>query len=221
METSGVALGEADAWGQVPPFQYGSPLNSLEDIPNYNKAYQGLPDYGMPGQASGSSMEDPGKVKKRRIDSGAIPGRSQDHLHQFHPHSNYQSSSNSTPQTQHQQMQQRSMFGESGIGNSGNEAGKSNSHSYDAEDSDPSDPNDPKRRKVQRACDLCRRKKIRCDGAHSSRRNQKCSNCVESKTDCTYVEAAKRRGPPLGYIETLEWKVSKLEALAQRVSPDC
>jgi hypothetical protein len=89
-----------------------------------------------------------------------------------------------------------------------------NMEEYDQEEEDNEEF---KRRRIQRACDLCRRKKIRCDGAHSSRRNQKCSNCAEGKTDCTYVEAAKRRGPPAGYIETLEWKVARLEALARDV----
>lgn len=46
-----------------------------------------------------------------------------------------------------------------------------------------------------------------------------CSNCKEAGADCTYVEHAKRRGPPPGYLETLEFKVSKLEALIRREAP--
>lgn len=212
MNSSGNVIGDVDPWGKAPPFQYGSPLNSLEDIPNFTKTYHAMPEHNnmnISGQVSGSSMAEHGKNKKRRIDP-------QDHLQSYPPqYGHYPSSSNSTSH----QLGRFPTFVEPGqsSSNASIDANNGAHNSYDAEDSDPSDPNDPKRRKVQRACDLCRRKKIRCDGAHSSRRNKKCSNCVESKTDCTYVEAAKRRGPPLGYIETLEWKVSKLEALAQKV----
>jgi hypothetical protein len=213
MDSSGNVIGDVDPWGKAPPFQYGSPLNSLEDIPNFTKTYHAMPEHNhmnISGQVNGSSMGEHGQNKKRRIDP-------QDHLQSYTPHyGHYQSSSNSTSN----HLGRLPTFTEPGqsSSNASIDANNGAHNSYDAEDSDPSDPNDPKRRKVQRACDLCRRKKIRCDGAHSSRRNKKCSNCVESKTDCTYVEAAKRRGPPLGYIETLEWKVSKLEALAQKVS---
>ncbi|KAJ9112248.1 hypothetical protein QFC22_006332 [Naganishia vaughanmartiniae] len=86
----------------------------------------------------------------------------------------------------------------------------------DEEDEDQ----DNKRRRVQRACDACRRKKIRCDGAAAGKRNVTCSNCIESKVACTYVEAAKRRGPPPGYTEALEWKISRFEDLLARVQPD-
>lgn len=202
--SSGPGAGDTNAWDQAPLYQSGSPLNSLDDMPNYPKAYPSVPDHGL--SARGSSTDDLGSHKKRRMENDAR----HDRLHQYHPNGHYQSSSRSTPQSL-----QRSYHDQAA------DVGKDNAHSYEPEDSDHSDPNDPKRRKVQRACDFCRRKKIRCDGAHSSRRNQKCSNCVEAKSDCTYVEAAKRRGPPLGYIETLEWKVSKLEALAQRVSCLC
>lgn len=46
-----------------------------------------------------------------------------------------------------------------------------------------------------------------------------CSNCTEAGASCTYVEHAKRRGPPPGYLETLEFKVGRLEDLVRRVAP--
>ncbi|KIO34335.1 hypothetical protein M407DRAFT_16868 [Tulasnella calospora MUT 4182] len=55
---------------------------------------------------------------------------------------------------------------------------------------------DSKRRKVLRACDVCRRKKIRCD-AHSQP-GTRCSHCITYKLECTFVEGAKKRGPPKG-----------------------
>ena len=185
-----------------------SPITSIDDTPNFSRAFQGLPDFQQPSMIP-YDHEGDSRSKKRRITSSSPQGPSTDYPPGFR--SQFQSSTNS-PYLPDQRLQQVP------ASQSFHPLVENRNDSYEAEDTDQSDPSDPKRRKVQRACDLCRRKKIRCDGAHSSRRNQKCSNCVEGKTDCTYVEAAKRRGPPLGYIETLEWKVAKLEALAQRVS---
>ncbi|KAK2459718.1 hypothetical protein APHAL10511_008252 [Amanita phalloides] len=75
-----------------------------------------------------------------------------------------------------------------------------------------------KKRRIQRACDICRRKKIRCDGGQMP--DNRCSNCVTYNLPCTYVEAAKKRGPPKGYVESLENRVAKLEKLLQRICPD-
>lgn len=36
--------------------------------------------------------------------------------------------------------------------------------------------------------------------------------------DCTYVEVAKKRGPPKGYVESLENRLEKMENLLKRVS---
>lgn len=74
-----------------------------------------------------------------------------------------------------------------------------------------------KKRKVQRACDICRRKKIRCDGGEMP--SNRCSNCITYDYTCTYVENAKKRGPPKGYVENLETRVEKLQALLHRIVP--
>ncbi|WWC61049.1 uncharacterized protein I303_103627 [Kwoniella dejecticola CBS 10117] len=76
-----------------------------------------------------------------------------------------------------------------------------------------------KRRKVQRACDACRRKKIKCEGPMNSLSESKCTHCQEYGLDCTYVEAAKRRGPPKGYIETLEQRCNRLERILHQAYP--
>ncbi|KIM40781.1 hypothetical protein M413DRAFT_412939 [Hebeloma cylindrosporum] len=73
-----------------------------------------------------------------------------------------------------------------------------------------------KKRRIQRACDICRRKKS--DGVQMPGNN--CSNCISCGLGCTYVEAAKKRGPPKGYVESLENKVEKLEKLLRRLCPD-
>ncbi|KAF9479628.1 hypothetical protein BDN70DRAFT_878593 [Pholiota conissans] len=75
-----------------------------------------------------------------------------------------------------------------------------------------------KKRRIQRACDICRRKKIRCDGVQMP--GNRCSNCIAYSFDCTYVEAAKKRGPPKGYVESLENRLEKLEKLLKRLCPD-
>ncbi|GHJ90050.1 hypothetical protein NliqN6_6452 [Naganishia liquefaciens] len=102
----------------------------------------------------------------------------------------------------------------------GNGNGTGNEAQQHATQQDEDDEQDNKRRRVQRACDACRRKKIRCDGAQAGKANYTCSNCLETKIECTYVEAAKRRGPPPGYIEALEWKVQKFEELVARIKPE-
>ncbi|KAJ7253504.1 fungal-specific transcription factor domain-containing protein [Mycena rebaudengoi] len=72
-----------------------------------------------------------------------------------------------------------------------------------------------KKRRIQRACDICRRKKIRCDGAQMP--GNRCTNCVAYGFDCSYVEAAKKRGPPKGYVESVENRVEQIERLLQTI----
>ncbi|KAI0649560.1 fungal-specific transcription factor domain-containing protein [Trametes meyenii] len=95
-----------------------------------------------------------------------------------------------------------------------------------------------KKRRIQRACDMCRRKKS--DGAQMP--NNRCSNCVSYRLDCTYVEAAKVRplghisrpsrtlvlslscrsvAPPKGdYVESLETRLEKMEKLLNKLCPN-
>ncbi|KAG9016462.1 hypothetical protein FRB93_010711 [Tulasnella sp. JGI-2019a] len=94
-----------------------------------------------------------------------------------------------------------------------------------------------KRKKVPRACDICRRKKIRCD-AHSKPSTEKCSHCAAYKLDCTFAAGATRRSLPkpqastwtpsgprppsdmlYRYIEDLEERIDLLEKLLRRVAP--
>ncbi|KAF5359371.1 hypothetical protein D9756_003609 [Leucocoprinus leucothites] len=75
-----------------------------------------------------------------------------------------------------------------------------------------------KKRRIQRACDICRRKKIRCNGVNMP--GNRCSNCITYNFECTYIETAKKRGPPKGYVEGLENRLEKLEKLLKRLCPD-
>ncbi|KAI9595255.1 fungal-specific transcription factor domain-containing protein [Syncephalis fuscata] len=65
-----------------------------------------------------------------------------------------------------------------------------------------------KRQRVSRACDACRRKKVRCDGVRPI-----CGNCSAFHFECTYLDAAKKRGPPKGYIEAIEHRLRRMEKL--------
>ncbi|OAD02571.1 Zn(2)-C6 fungal-specific transcription factor [Mucor lusitanicus CBS 277.49] len=70
-----------------------------------------------------------------------------------------------------------------------------------------SDEATTKRQRVSRACDLCRKKKIKCDGAAPV-----CGNCQAFHLECSYKDTTKKRGPPKGYIEAIENRLHKLEA---------
>jgi hypothetical protein len=54
-----------------------------------------------------------------------------------------------------------------------------------------------KRSKVSRACDECRRKKIKCD-AQSELVEQPCSNCRRSNAQCLFSRVPQKRGPSKG-----------------------
>lgn len=75
-------------------------------------------------------------------------------------------------------------------------------HMQDDHDEDDHEQGDDegagKRRRVQRACDVCRKKKIRCDGLQPEK--GACSNCATYGHKCTFIDAAKRRAPPRRYV---------------------
>ncbi|KAL8803518.1 MAG: hypothetical protein Q9182_003119 [Xanthomendoza sp. 2 TL-2023] len=69
---------------------------------------------------------------------------------------------------------------------------------------------DAKRRRIARACDMCRKKKIKCDGKMPA-----CTHCINYKTECIFTHVEKKRAPPKGakYIEALENRLGRMEAL--------
>ncbi|KAL2752551.1 hypothetical protein ACRALDRAFT_1044581 [Sodiomyces alcalophilus JCM 7366] len=72
-----------------------------------------------------------------------------------------------------------------------------------------------KRRRVTRACDECRRKKIKCDG------KQPCTHCSAYSYECTYDKPSnRRRNPAPQYIEALESRLHRAEALLRTFIPD-
>ncbi|KAL2169681.1 hypothetical protein VTG60DRAFT_5820 [Thermothelomyces hinnuleus] len=72
-----------------------------------------------------------------------------------------------------------------------------------------------KRRRVTRACDECRRKKIKCDG------KQPCTHCAVYSYECTYDKPSnRRRNPAPQYIEALEARLQRAETLLRKFMPD-
>ncbi|KAF7927621.1 uncharacterized protein EAE98_006003 [Botrytis deweyae] len=70
--------------------------------------------------------------------------------------------------------------------------------------------NEAKRRRIARACDMCRKKKIKCDGKLPA-----CTHCINYKTECVFTQVEKKRNPPKGakYIEGLENRLGRMESL--------
>ncbi|KAI9304853.1 fungal-specific transcription factor domain-containing protein [Cunninghamella echinulata] len=65
-----------------------------------------------------------------------------------------------------------------------------------------------KRQRVSKACEQCRSKKTKCDGITPA-----CGICTSQNLECTYKAVSKKRGPPKGYIEAIEGRLHRLEAL--------
>ncbi|KAI6860691.1 hypothetical protein KC323_g6127 [Hortaea werneckii] len=71
--------------------------------------------------------------------------------------------------------------------------------------------NTPKERtKVSRACDECRRKKIRCDAVDETGQTP-CSNCARTSARCAFSRQPMKRGPSKGYIKELAERLNSLE----------
>lgn len=67
-----------------------------------------------------------------------------------------------------------------------------------------------KRSKVSRACDECRRKKVKCD-AVSETGEEACSNCRRSNVRCLFSRVPQKRGPSKGYIKELADRIHSIE----------
>ncbi|KAK4145196.1 uncharacterized protein C8A04DRAFT_26951 [Dichotomopilus funicola] len=75
----------------------------------------------------------------------------------------------------------------------------------------PGDPTPPRKRsKVSRACDECRRKKIKCD-AQSEATEEPCSNCRRANAQCLFSRVPQKRGPSKGYIKELADRINTIE----------
>ena len=70
--------------------------------------------------------------------------------------------------------------------------------------------NSRRRNKNSRACDECRRKKIRCDSANEASTDV-CTNCIKTGAICQFSRQPMKRGPNKGYIKGLADRVRSLE----------
>ncbi|PIL36804.1 transcription factor [Ganoderma sinense ZZ0214-1] len=70
------------------------------------------------------------------------------------------------------------------------------------------------RRRVWRACESCRRKKIKCDGVEPT-----CSQCASSKSQCTWLQTKDRAALSRHYVQELEARLLHMEGLFQQVAP--
>ncbi|KII90618.1 hypothetical protein PLICRDRAFT_39194 [Plicaturopsis crispa FD-325 SS-3] len=73
-----------------------------------------------------------------------------------------------------------------------------------------------KKRRIEQACDLCRQRKIRCDGPIAAGH---CLNCTTAGTECTYDKARKKRRRPKAYVEDIERRLETLESLLKAPRP--
>ncbi|KAF8994386.1 fungal-specific transcription factor domain-containing protein [Cyathus striatus] len=71
-----------------------------------------------------------------------------------------------------------------------------------------------KKRKITRACDGCKRRKVRIQPIPP---DNKCSFCAATGADCAYTVDQKKRGRAKGYVEGLERRIRLLEGLVKKL----
>ncbi|KAH7887951.1 fungal-specific transcription factor domain-containing protein [Phlebopus sp. FC_14] len=70
------------------------------------------------------------------------------------------------------------------------------------------------RRRVWRACESCRRKKIKCDGCEPT-----CAQCQSSGSQCTWLQTKDRAALSRHYVQELEARLLHMESLFAQVTP--
>ncbi|PBK88475.1 hypothetical protein ARMGADRAFT_997130 [Armillaria gallica] len=75
-----------------------------------------------------------------------------------------------------------------------------------------------KKRRLPRACDMCKRKKVRCDSEQMP--GKRCTNCISFNYQCTHIEALNSMGSAKGYVQRLERRLRKLELLFKHFLPE-
>ncbi|KAJ6539127.1 fungal-specific transcription factor domain-containing protein [Mycena capillaripes] len=79
---------------------------------------------------------------------------------------------------------------------------------------DPQRPLQLQRRRVWRACESCRRKKIKCDGCEPT-----CSQCSASGSQCTWLQTKDRAALSRHYVQELEARLLHMESLFSQIAP--
>ncbi|THH06739.1 hypothetical protein EW146_g9520 [Bondarzewia mesenterica] len=70
------------------------------------------------------------------------------------------------------------------------------------------------RRRVWRACESCRRKKIKCDGNEPT-----CSQCAASGSQCAWLQTKDRAALSRHYVQELEARLLHMESLFSQIAP--
>lgn len=81
----------------------------------------------------------------------------------------------------------------------GIEAAEDHSVPDQDQDQDHNSPRKRKRTRVTKACELCRKRKEKCNGERPA-----CSSCVTLGRSCSYATESRRRGLPAGFIHSRE-----------------
>ncbi|KAJ7594541.1 putative fungal-specific transcription factor [Mycena floridula] len=77
--------------------------------------------------------------------------------------------------------------------------------------------NTTKKRRLPGACDICKKKKVRCDSGQMP--NGRCTNCIQGNLECTHIELTKNLGSAKGYVENLEQRLEKMQRLLNKLVP--
>ncbi|KLO15664.1 hypothetical protein SCHPADRAFT_849198 [Schizopora paradoxa] len=70
------------------------------------------------------------------------------------------------------------------------------------------------RRRVWRACESCRKKKIKCDGNEPL-----CTQCANAGTQCTWVQTKDRAALSRQYVQELEARLLHMEDVFKQIAP--
>ncbi|KAL8286842.1 hypothetical protein RQP46_003848 [Phenoliferia psychrophenolica] len=72
-----------------------------------------------------------------------------------------------------------------------------------------------KKTRSSKACDNCRKSKCKClrVAVPGETVPGPCENCKQVKAECTFQGQTRKRGPPKGYIEAIESRLHRMEAL--------
>lgn len=75
-----------------------------------------------------------------------------------------------------------------------------------------------KRSKVSRACDACRRKKVRCDAEFLTtlkKVTKVCTNCLRTNESCSFARIPLKRGPTKGYSRDMTDRAEESDAASR------
>ncbi|KAF7321767.1 Zn(2)-C6 fungal-type domain-containing protein [Mycena kentingensis (nom. inval.)] len=86
------------------------------------------------------------------------------------------------------------------------------------EDTPSPGPTKVRRRRLQRSCDACKKRKIRCDSATMP--DGRCTHCKSFNAECLHTEPVRKRGPKNKQVEDLKLQLSALEEKLRVVKPD-